>query len=90
MKVRWLTEEERGAAIGEEILKKVYRMRLSKADFLEHGFTEGCIGCKALIAGTAAMGHTEPCRTRVEAAVASTKGGQVRRDRQIEHEKKRS
>ena len=82
LQVRWLREEEleAGRAVACEEDRKVYRMRLKKEDFLEHGFTEGCPGCQALIAGTTARGHSEPCRTRMEAAVTSTETGKRRRE----------
>ena len=48
LKVRWLTEEEwdgGGALYGDEG-KNIYQLRLRKVDFLNHGFTEGCVGCQ--------------------------------------------
>ena len=88
LQVRWLREDEldAGRAAVHEDDRKVYRMRLRKEDFLEHGFTEGCPGCQALIAGTTARGHSEPCRTRMETAVSSTEQGKRRREQQEEKE----
>ena len=84
LQVRWLREEEleAGRVAGQDDDRKVYRMRLKREDFLEHGFTEGCSGCQALIGGTVARGHSEACRTRMEAAVTSTERGKRRREQQ--------
>jgi hypothetical protein len=88
LQVRWLREEEleAGRAAAQDDDRKVYRMRLKREDFLEHGFTEGCPGCQALIGGTAARGHSEACRTRMEAAVTSTERGKKRRELQEDRE----
>ena len=42
------------------------RMRISKEDLQEHGFTDGCKGCKAIIKKAPAQAHTETCRARME------------------------
>jgi hypothetical protein len=88
LKVRWLTEEERmsGAATREENIPRAYRMRMKKSDFLKHGFTEGCPGCTALIAGTEPRGHLEKCRERMEKAIVSTEEGRQRKERHTQHE----
>ena len=88
LQVRWLREEEMeaGRAAAQEEDRKLYRMRLKKEDFIEHGFTEGCPGCQALIGGTTARGHSEACRTRMEAALTGTEQGRKRRERQEERE----
>ena len=65
--------------------KKVYRLRLRKVDFLNHGFTEGC-GCQALISGTEARGHSEACRERMNRALESTDEGRLPRERQLKRE----
>lgn len=88
LKVRWLKEEEvadGNVALGGES-KRMYRLRLRKMDFLTHGFTEGCVGCQALIAGTTARGHTEACRERLNKALEETEDGRQRRERQFEKE----
>ena len=88
LKVRWLKEEE--VADGNVVLggesKRMYRLRLRKMDFLKHGFTEGCVGCQSLIAGTTARGHTEACRERMNKALEETEEGRQRRERQYEKE----
>jgi hypothetical protein len=88
LQVRWLREEEleAGRAQASQDDRKLYRMRLKKEDFLEHGFTEGCHGCQAIIAGKTARGHTEQCRSRVEAAVTTTERGKRRKEHQEEKE----
>ena len=88
LKVRWLTEEERasGEALRGENSTRLYRLRLRKADFLTHGFSEGCPGCQALIAGTPARGHSERCRTRMCEAMKETDDGRERKERQLEKE----
>ena len=88
LKVRWLTEEEwdRGGAVYGDEGKKVYRLRLRKVDFLNHGFTEGCVGCQALISGAEARGHSESCRERMNKALENTDEGRLRRERQHKRE----
>ena len=88
MKVRWLREEEiaTGSAVLNGESKRVYRLRLQKADFVRHGFTEGCLGCQAFIAGTTARGHSESCRDRMNKALEETEEGRERRERQFEKE----
>jgi len=50
-KVRFMTEAEKatGVEVQEEDEVKPGRVRLMKEDYLEHGFTEGCRGCKSII-----------------------------------------
>ena len=84
LKVRCLAEEEiqSGQAVKKEDGHRMYRLRLKKEDFLVHGFTEGCPGCQAIIAGTTARGHSEACRSRMESALAKTDDGRQRREKQ--------
>ena len=88
VRVRYLTDEEIvGLAIGaEEGSVRVNRVRLNKEDFVKHGFTQGCLGCAALIAGTPARGHSEACRARMEAAFAMSPEGLERKRKQEEKE----
>ena len=44
------------------------------------------MGCQALIAGTAARGHTEACRDRMNKAMEETEEGRVRLEHQNEKE----
>ena len=88
LKVRWLKEEE--VASGNVVFggepKGMYRLRLRKRDFLKYGFTEGCVGCQAMIAGTNPRGHTEACRNRMNKALQETDEGRQRLERQSEKE----
>ena len=88
LKVRWLTEEEwdRGGAVYGDEGKKVDRLRLRKVDFLNHGFTEGCVGRQALISGAEARGHSKACRERTNKALENTDEGRLRRERQHKRE----
>ena len=61
-----------------EAIGKVRRLHISKADIMEHGLTEGCLGCRCLAEGKPAQGHSEGCRTRLEAEIAKTKDGRAR------------
>ena len=42
------------------------RLYLKQGDFLAHGTSDGCPGCRARVSGGRAQGHTEECGTRVE------------------------
>ena len=61
---------------GEE--RAPHRVRLMKYDFIQFGYTTGCPGCRALTQGRPAENHTEPCRSRMEAAIADAEHGQFR------------
>jgi hypothetical protein len=80
-KVRFMTEEEKdkGIEVEEDEIIKPGRVRLLKEDFLEHGFTEGCRGCKALLNNKGSHGHSEKCRIRMEKALESSVDGKDRK-----------
>eukprot|EP00971_Amphidinium_carterae_P071004 1403861-Amphidinium_carterae.5 len=61
---------------GMSIKKRVYIRR--DQELLEHGFTEGCIGCNAARLGLPPRPHTEECRQRIEQAMAATEKGRQR------------
>ena len=42
------------------------------------GYTAGCPGCKALIKGTAATGHSGDCRRRVKEKISKSTSGDAR------------
>ena len=67
------------AAMAEaEAIGKGRRLYISKADLMTHGLTEGCLGCRWLAEGKGARGHSEGCRTRLEAEIAKTEEGRAR------------
>ena len=87
--VRHLTAEERAALsipTPTSGPKTMYRMRLKRDDFLENGFTDGCPGCKAILAGGLVQGHTERCRKRMEDIIQQSQEGQERVKRQVDRE----
>ena len=49
------------------------RLYLKQKDFLAHGTSDHCPGCRALVSGGRAQGHTEDCRIRVEGERRKTK-----------------
>ena len=66
------------AAMAEaEAIGKGRRMCISKADIMKHGRTEGC-GNRCLAEGKRAQGHSEGCRTRLEAELAKSEDGRAR------------
>ena len=86
LKIRWLTGEERSKVTEEMQDSKVYRLRLRREDFLHHGFTEGCQGCKALLAVSPARGHSELCWARMEKEIGKDSDGKARKEKQEEKE----
>ena len=87
--VRMLTDDEKKQLERPEPEtgpKTVYRMRLKRDDFIEKGFTDGCLGCKAILEGRGARGHTEACRRRMEELMRNTQEGQDRLKRQTDRE----
>ena len=42
------------------------RLYFKQSDFVAHGTSDRCTGCRALVRGGRAQGHTEECRIRVE------------------------
>ena len=86
LKIRWLTDEEKSKVAEEMQDGKVYRLRLRREDFFHHGFTEGCQGCKALLAGSPTRGHSELCRARMEKEIEKDSDGKARKEKQEEKE----
>ena len=68
----------RAAMAEAEAVGKGRRLYISKADILEHGLAEGCLGCRWLAEGKRAQGHSEGCRTRLEPVIAKTEDGRAR------------
>jgi hypothetical protein len=80
-KIRWLTEDEKnkGIEVREEDLLKPGRVRLLKEDYVEHGFTSGCKGCKSIINQERAQTHSEECRKRMEKKLEESEVGKNRK-----------
>ena len=55
-------------------------------DYFEHGFTEGCPGCKAILKKAVSQSHNEKCRARMEKILDGTAKGQLRRRKVVERE----
>ena len=53
------------------------RLYLKQKDFLAHGTSDHCPGCRALVSGGRAQGHTEECRIRVEGELRKTEEGRA-------------
>ena len=45
---------------------------------MAHGTSDHCPGCRALVSGGRAQGHTEECRIRVEGELRKTEEGRAR------------
>ena len=87
--VRLLSKDEKKHLAGpapEAGPKIVYRMSLKRDDFVEKGFTEGCLGCKAILSGGGVRGHSEACRRRMEELMQKSSEGQARLKRQTDPE----
>ena len=54
------------------------RLYLKQRDFMAHGTSDHCPGCRALVSGGRPQGHTEECRIRVEGGPRETEEGKVR------------
>ena len=54
------------------------RLYIGEAGIVEHGLTEGCLGCRCLAEGKRAQGHSEGCGTRLEAEIAKSEDGRAR------------
>ena len=57
-----------------------------REDFIEKGFTKGCLGCKAILEGHGARGHSEACRRRMEELMQTSQEGHARLKRQVDRE----
>ena len=67
------------AAMAEaEAIGKGRRLYIRKADIMKHEPTEGCLGCRCLAEGKRAQGHSEGCRTRLEAQIVKSEDGKAR------------
>ena len=59
----------------DPVLRRLY---LKQRDFMAHGTSDHCPGCRALVSGGRAQGHTEECRIRVEGEPRKTEEGKAR------------
>ena len=50
------------------------RLYLKQRDFMAHGTSDRCPGCRASVSGGRAQVHTEECRIRVEGELKKTEG----------------
>ena len=55
--------------------KDVKRMKITRGDIEEIGFSDGCQGCNAMRRGVSAQNHSEYCRRRVEEHLRGSKSG---------------
>ena len=53
------------------------RLYLKQSDFMAHGTSDRCPGCRASVSGGRAQGHTEECRIRVEEDLRKTEEGKA-------------
>ena len=66
------------AMVGSRSIGKGRLLYSSEADLMNHGLIEGCLGCRCFAEGKRAHGHSEGCRTRLEAEIAKTEEGRTR------------
>ena len=58
------------------------RVYLRRKDFDEHGYTEGCLGCRCLLEDRGqAQSHSARCRQRIEEALRQSDAGRLRLER---------
>ena len=54
---------------------KPVSVRLRPSDFEKHGYTGGCLGCKAILSGKGAQSHSPECRKRMESILSQSEEG---------------
>ena len=62
-------------AIRDPVSRRLY---LKRRDFMAHGPSDRCLGCRASVSGGRAQGYTEECRIRVEGELRKTEEGKAR------------
>ena len=67
-----LQQEEKQAITSELNMPKSFHTK--REDYERHGYTRGCLGCRALLTGTTRQKHTAQCRSRLEKALAGRRG----------------
>ena len=55
----------------EEVAPRQYYIR-RKVELVLYGYTEGCPGCDAAKGDSAPKGHSDACRSRIEAAILAS------------------
>ena len=61
--------------------KQTRKMTILTTDVVEHGPTDGCVGCRAALAGDNGRTHCEACRLRMEELISASEVGKERTDR---------
>ena len=85
--VREQTDEEKSAEVEARDKHEPHlRMKLLREDFFEHGFTDGCKGCKAIVSKASAQAHSERCRQRMEKLLVDTEKGATRKRKAVDKE----
>ena len=65
------------------------RFRIHRSTELQqYGFTDACLGCEAAMEGLKAAGHTEECRSRIEARLIDDKAAAARLRRAMGEERR--
>ena len=76
VQVRFDAPEEGEETVVVDKKADVRRMRISNEMLAEHGYTEGCEGCRYKSAGLkGSRAHTEACRQRIMEAVSQSEAG---------------
>ena len=52
-------------------------IQFKQSDFMAHGTSDRCPGCRALVSGGCAQSHNEECRIRVEGELRKTEEGKA-------------
>ena len=76
-----MTPRQKEEAKEEVIVPR--RMYLKKEDFERHGYTRDCLGCKALLMGARAVGHSAACRMWMEKQLEGTERSERARDKEF-------
>ena len=61
-----------------------HRIMTKKEDLEKYEHSAGCLGCKAILRGTARQGHSEACRSRIETELRDDQRMKVQKKRQEE------
>jgi hypothetical protein len=64
-------------------------MMIRREDLETRGYSANCLGCKAILRGTARQGHSENCRKRLEEALKDDPRVKLQRLKEKEYVHKR-